>query len=180
METPEVAKMLKAEDIFELKQDELRTELEKLGQDVKGLTKLQMQKALLKLVSSPYSSPKAKESEVKAESLQLKLAEIARIQQKEDREAERQFELEKFKIQTQMEADAKKEQAQMEAKFKMEQAELESRRLEKEAEALERKMHMEVQVKKEEEERRIQVKKEEAEAMERKIQIEAQVKKEEA
>src|SRR5688572_17602694 len=103
METPETAKMLKAEDIVELKQDELRAELEKFGQDVKGLTKLQMQKALLKLVTSPISSPKLKKSGVQAEILKLKLekeqAEIARIQQKEDREAERKFELEKMRIQ---------------------------------------------------------------------------------
>src|ERR1043165_8105620 len=169
METLEASKMLTLDDIFEMKQEELRIEMEKLGHDVKGLTKVQMQQALAKLIS-PVSSPKlgTKESGVQAILLQAKLKkeqdELARIQRKEEREAERQFELEKLKL-----------QMDSEAKVKMEQAELESRRLEKEAEALERKMQMELQVKKEEEERRIQVKKEEAEATEKKLRIEAEI-----
>ena len=70
-----MAKMLKAEDILNMKQEELSAELEKFGQDVKGLTKLQMQKALLKLVKSPNSSPKAKESGVQAENSKIEIGE---------------------------------------------------------------------------------------------------------
>ena len=58
MATPEEVPMLQLEDIFEMKQEDLREELEKLGQDTKGLTKVQMQKNLAKLIKSPYSSPK--------------------------------------------------------------------------------------------------------------------------
>ena len=67
--------MLQLEDIFEMKQEDLREELEKLGQDTKGLTKVQMQKNLAKLIKSPYSSPKLgmQESGVQAEILKLKL-----------------------------------------------------------------------------------------------------------
>ena len=132
MATPEEVPVLQLDDIFEMKQEDLREELEKFGQDVKGLTKVQMQKALVKLIKSP-SSPKLgiQESGIEAKLLAAELKkeqdESARIQRKEEREAERQFELEKLKL-----------QMQSEAKVKIEQAEVESRRLEKEAEALER------------------------------------------
>ena len=74
METLEASKMLTLDDIFEMKQEELRIEMEKLGHDVKGLTKVQMQQALAKLIS-PVSSPKlgTKESGVQAILLQAKL-----------------------------------------------------------------------------------------------------------
>src|SRR5688572_12230277 len=75
METPEVVKMLTSDDILDMKQEELKVELEKFGQDVKGLTKVQLQKALLKLIQSPSASPKANESGVQAEKLKLELAE---------------------------------------------------------------------------------------------------------
>src|ERR1043165_6105256 len=109
MATPEEVPMLQLEDIFEMKQEDLREELEKLGQDTKGLSKVQMQKNLAKLIRSPDSSPKLgmQESGVQAKLFKAKLKkeqeEIARTQRKEEREAERQFELEKMKLQTQLE-----------------------------------------------------------------------------
>src|ERR1043165_9420846 len=199
MATPEEVPMFQLEDIFEMKQEDLREELEKLGQDTKGLSKVQMQKNLAKLIKSTYSSPKLgmQGSGVQAESLKLKLQkeldEIARTQCKEDREAERRFELEKFKLQMDKENEAKKEHAELEMRkiekevealerrleketeAKKEQAELEIRRVEKETEAFERKGQIELQNKKEEEERRIQIKKEEADALERKLRMEAEM-----
>src|SRR5688572_6336650 len=100
METPEAVKML--EDILEMKKDEVRAKLEKFGQDVKGLTKGQMQKALYKLVES-------QDSRVQAEILKLKLEkekeEIARRKEREEREEEeeRKFELEMERLRMQLE-----------------------------------------------------------------------------
>src|SRR5688572_16095413 len=126
METPEVVKMLTSDDILDMKQEELKVELEKFGQDVKGLTKVQLQKALLKLIQSQNESLKAKEYGVQAKILKIKLEkeqdeklklELKKEQRREEREADRKFDLEKMKIQ--LNADHK---------LKLEQAELESRR----------------------------------------------------
>src|SRR5688572_23178592 len=81
------------EDILDMKKEELRAELEKFGKDVRGLTKVQMQKALYKLVESQNSG-------VQAEILKLKLEEE---EEEREREAEREFELEMESLRMQLE-----------------------------------------------------------------------------
>ena len=82
MESPVAAKALTLEDVFDCSVEELKVELERLGQETKGLSKAQMQKTLAKLVSP--SKALREEWKIKSKSLELKAA-------KEADEAERQF-----------------------------------------------------------------------------------------
>ena len=113
MESPVAAKALTLEDVFDCSVEELKVELERLGQETKGLSKAQMQKTLAKLVSP--SKAMREEWKIKSKSLELKAA-------KEADEAERQFkreeaerqqrkeerDLEMFKLKLEAEAEATK------------------------------------------------------------------------
>jgi hypothetical protein len=91
MESPEgAAKPVVLDDVFEMTVEELRQELEKQGYETKAMTKIQMQKALAKMVS-PVSSKE--EWKLKAKSLELKAQTDA-----EERKEDREYELKKLEI----------------------------------------------------------------------------------
>src|SRR5678816_2337272 len=137
MESPVAAKALTLEDVFDCSVEELKVELERLGQETKGLSKAQMQKMLAKLVSP--SKAMREEWKIKSKSLELKAA-------KEADEAERQFkreeaerqqrkeerDLEMFKLRIEAEAAQSKLQLELEVqeKDKVRQHELKLKKLE--------------------------------------------------
>ena len=102
METP-IESKLTLDNIFEMSVEELREELENLGQDTKGFSKVQLQKALAKMVSTVQVQEE--EWHFKAQDVtRQELQEAAILQRKEDRESEREFELAKLRLQKEMEA----------------------------------------------------------------------------
>src|SRR5688572_240815 len=199
MESPVAAKALTLEDVFDCSVEELKVELERLGQETKGLSKAQMQKNLAKLVSP--SKAMREEWKIKSKSLELKAA-------KEADEAERQFkreeaerqerkgerDLEMFKLKLEAEAEKRKvegeaEKRKVEVEQRREEAAAEQRKAEAEAAAEQRRVDAAAEQRKAEAEAAAEQRREEAaaeqrreeaeqrkvEADERRIKLEAEV-----
>ena len=135
-------KSLTREDVFDRSVEELRQELESLGQET---SKTQLQNALAKLLSPLKSSNEEWRS--KCKSLERKAA-------KEKDDSDREVELLKLKLKAETEAEERKLKAEAEAEERKIKAEIEAaeRRLSAEADMRRERIHVE------EEERRVRFK----------------------
>src|SRR5688572_8438794 len=98
--------------------EELKQELENLGQETKGASKVQLQKALLNTLS-PSKSQK-EEWRIKCKALELQAA-------KDKADSDREVEMLRLKLQAQAEAEERKLKAETEAEERKLKAEADAR-----------------------------------------------------
>lgn len=144
METLIAAMPWTVEDVFDMSVEELRTAVDSLGLETKGVSKLQLQKLLAKSLSTEEGKVEARHSELRVQQeaeeaeRQVKREEAEWLHMKE--ESERNFELAKLRLQMEIDADARK--VQMEIEARKEEREAEDRKFRIEAEIMERRARL--------------------------------------